>query len=229
MAVRKNMIRRVAALLMLLTMLCAALPCQAAGSELEMARITQVAAYVRELATGDFLTYCGLPESLRTVAAGWASGLEGTPRLVVRMDVENAPVLVNNRPLFINEHPMVAFEAESTLVGSMMAQMMYFAASQSAVTGADSEEVVLINNSLNARLIYAEEAPEGQYHTGMYVVLYENACPLMLIANQENGSVSINACFMPSSMLSRCQNAGQVALWFMLCGCPLTAEEIPLQ
>lgn len=226
---RKNMIRRVAALLMLLVMMCAALPCQAAGSELEMARITQMAAYIHELATGDLLGYCGLPDSLRNLAASWARGLEGTPRLVVRMDVENAAELVINRPKFVNEHPMVGFEAESTLIGSMMAQMMYIAATQSAVAGADSEEVVLINNSLNARLIYAEEAPEGQYHTGMYIVLYKDACPLMLIANQENGSVSINACFLPSSMLSRCQNAGQVALWFMICGYPMTAEEIPLQ
>lgn len=210
--------------LMLILLLCAAmLPAYAAGSELSWQRAVDMAQHMRQIASGDYLAINGVPESLQRTARGWAAGVEGEPRMIVRLDVENAAFVRNMRAYFANEHPMVSFEAESTVMMEVVSYAMVYAAYESVVGAVEYEEILEVNGLLNCSMIYAEEAPAG---TAYYLVLYEDAQPILILASAENNAVCLTGWFIPSKQLADCASSGQVSLWFLKNGMPMTCREI---
>lgn len=193
------------------------------GADLSYTRIVEMARYMRELVTGDYLDIKHVPETMQTVAQGWAAGINDTPRLVVQLDINDSSYLVETRAIFSQELPIVQFEAESTALSEVWQYLAYYASSEAALTESDLDEIMTVNGHINASMMYAEEGVEGN---AMYIVLYENAAPILYIVSAENGGVSIRGLFLPSAKLAKCQNYGQIALWLMMNGFSMTCREI---
>lgn len=193
------------------------------GANLPYNRVVAMAEYMRELSTGDYLDIKQVPEAMQTVAEGWAAGITGTPRLVVQLDINEASYLVETRAMFSQEEPIVLYEAESTAVVEVWQYMALAASYEAGLTESSYEEIMTVNGHINARMMYAEPGVEGN---AMYIVLYENATPILYIVNAENGAVSIRGVFLPSAKLAKCKNYGQVSMWMMLNGLSMTCREI---
>lgn len=215
--------KRWIALALVLLMSACMLPAYAAGAELTYERAVEMAQYVHQIVSGDYLAINGVPEDIQRTAREWAAGLDGQPRLVVRLDVMNAAYVVETRTMFLAEHPMVAYEAESNAMSYIMNYAVAFAAFETVVSESLYEEIAEVNSQLNCEMLYAEDAEDG---TGMYLVFYEDAQPLMILSSAENGAVSLRGFFIPSQKLARCTNHGQVALWFMMNGLSMTCAEV---
>jgi hypothetical protein len=179
--------------------------------------------YMRQLVMGDYLDIKQTPESLKTIARNWAAGITDSPRLVVQLDVENQSHVVTTRGIFSQEPPIVGFEAVSDAEVTIWQYLARSAGEESGVTGASYQEIMQVNGQINASTMYAEEGREG---TGMYILLYEDAAPILLLVNAENGAVSITGLFLPSVKLQKCQNYGQVSLYLMLNGFGMSCQEI---
>ena len=67
------------------------------------------------------------------------------------------------------------------------------------------------------------DAPEGY---ALYFLLWEDAEPLFILTNVENGAVSLTTYVVPSMELAECSTYAQLAMWFMRVGCPITGAEI---
>lgn len=219
----KRVMGLIVALLLAVGSMSAAAEEARTGVDLSYDRIVEMAQYMRELATGDYLDIKQVPENLQTVAEGWAAGIGDTPRLVVQLDIENLSYIVETRVAFSQEPDIVCFEAESTAVSEVWQYLAYYASTEAGVTESGYEEIMTVNGYVNAATMYAEEGREG---SGMYIVLYDQAAPLMYIVCAENGAVSIQGLFLPSTKLAKCQNYGQVSLWLMLNGFSMTCREI---
>ncbi len=221
------MMKRIVALL-LAAMLC--LLTLAAGAEekysLTPERIQAMTQHMAELATGDYLLIKGVPEDLRQTALEWASGIEGKPRMIVRADVENSAAMLNVRAHFLTEPEIVSMEMESSALFELVWILAYYACEEAKVTGVTYERFNEVNGLINASMRYAQPGANGGY--GLYFVLYEDATPIVLVANYENGTAAVVGWFLPSSRLGKCTNAGQVAMWLMLNGFPMTCEEVVL-
>lgn len=62
---------------------------------------------------------------------------------------------------------------------------------------------------------------------GLYIMLYEDATPIVLPWYAENGAVKISAFFMPDAALTACTDAAEVSAWFAGKGLPaVTFEEV---
>lgn len=219
----KRMMTLLLALLLLGSTFACAEDAPRTGADLSYARVVEMAEYMRELSTGDYLDIKQVPEAMQTVAEGWAAGITGTPRLVVQLDINDSSYLVETRAMFSQEPPMVLYEAESTAVVEVWQYMVFAASSEAGLTESGYEEIMTVNGHINASMMYAEVGTEGN---AMYIVLYENATPILYIVNAENGAVSIRGVFLPSAKLAKCKNYGQVSMWMMLNGLSMTCREI---
>lgn len=193
------------------------------GADLTYARAAQMGLYMRELVMGDYLDIKQTPESLKNIARGWAAGITDKPRMVVQLDVENQSFIVETKAIFSQEPDMVELEAVSEAEVTIWQYLAMYAGTESGVTGASYEEIMQVNGQINAATMYAEESPAG---SGMYILLYEDAAPILLLTNAENGGVSIQGLFLPSSRLAKCQNYGQVSMYLMLNGFAMSCQEI---
>ncbi len=193
------------------------------GADLPYARLVEIAEYMHKLATGDYLDIKQVPEDMQSVAESWAAGIVGQPRMVVQVDINESSYLVETRSLFFKEPPIVLFEAESTAIVEVWQYMVFAASSEAGLTESSYEEIMTVNGHINARMMYADEGTEGN---AMYIVLYENAAPIICIVNAENGAVSVQGMFLPSAKLAKCKNYGQVSMWLMLNGLSMTCQEI---
>ena len=211
------------ALLMGSTFACAEEAPKRGGADLPYARVVEMAEHMRALATGDYLDIKQVPETMQTVAEGWAAGITGVPRLVVQLDINDASYLVDTRAQFSQEPPIVLYEAESTAVVEVWQYMAAAASQESGLSESGYEEIMTVNGHINASMMYAEDGTEGN---AMYIVLYDNATPILYIVNAENGAVSVRGLFLPSAKLAKCKNYGQVAMWLMLNGLSMTCQEI---
>lgn len=193
------------------------------GADLSYDRAAQMGVYMRELVMGDYLDIKQTPESLKSIAQGWAAGITDKPRMVVRLDVENQANVLTVKGTFSQEPPIVSFEAVSDAEVTIWQCLAMYAGSEGGVTGASYEEIMRVNGQINAATMYAEEGREG---SGMYILLYENAAPILLLTSAENGGVSIRGMFLPSQKLQKCQNYGQVSLYLMLNGFAMSCQEV---
>lgn len=193
------------------------------GADLSWERVVAFCDYMRELATGDYLDIKGVPQEQQDVAAQWAAGITGTPRMVIQLNVDELPAVVQTRALFRNEPDVVVLEAESTTVVEIWWTLAALGAQQSSVAESSYEEVMNINSYVNASTMYAEDAPED---SGVFLVFYENAVPIFLLTNAENGAVSIRGFFLPNAKLASSKNYGQVSMYMMLNGMTMTCKEV---
>jgi len=193
------------------------------GADLSYARIVEMAQYMRELATGDYLDIKHVPETMQTVAQTWAAGINDTPRLVVQLDINGLSSMVEVQALFSREPAIVSFEAQSNVVVEVWQSLAYSAGMEAALAESGYEEIMNVNGQINASMMYAEPGTEGN---AMYIALYEGAAPIILLVCAENDAVSIRGMFLPSAKLAKCKNYGQVAMWLMLNGFALTCQEI---
>lgn len=216
--------KRMTSLLLMLALLICAMPARAAGGELTYAQAVDAALYLRELAHGDFMAIKGVPEDIQGRARDWTQAIDETPELVVWLDVYECAHVLQYRAMFKSEHPMVSLEAQSTGVSEILNYAMTMAAYETLRPEASFSQYVQVNNALGSNEIYADPAAENG--GSLYVVLYEEALPVFLLTNAENGAVSISAYIIPSSELLECTTYAQVAMWFMRWGCPITGAEI---
>lgn len=212
-------------LLAMLLMLSAApgLAQERTGADITYARAVDMAVYLRELATGDYLTIKQVPEALQTFARDWTRGIGESPRMVVQLDVEGFSQVAEMRALFALEEEVVSMEAQSNVVVDVVQTLLYTAAQEAGVSGAGYEQIVQVNDLLNAEMMYAQEGRAGY---GLYILLYEDAAPVLLLVSAENDAVSIQGMLLPSVKLARCQNYGQVSLWMLLSGVPMPCQEL---
>lgn len=209
------------ALILALTCLTAAAEPRT-GIHLSHDRAVEMAQYMRGLVDGDYLDIKQVPQEMQEIAAKWAAGVNESPRLVVELELSGLAAISQIRAVFRMEPEAVRYEAESTMLASVW-QAMVNSASQEGVAALSFAEIQRINAQIQAFRMYAEAGEEGN---GMYIVLYENAAPIVMIVNAENGAVSIQGMFLPSEKLAKCQNYGQVALWLMLGGIGMTCSEV---
>lgn len=72
------------------------------------------------------------------------------------------------------------------------------------------------------------EAP-GASGCGLFVMLYEEAAPVVVTWMAQNDCVKVSACFMPDEALAAVRDARGAAEWFASKGMPaVTFEEVPL-
>jgi len=130
------------------------------GADLSYDRAAQMGVYMRELVMGDYLDIKQTPESLKSIAQGWAAGITDKPRLVVRLDVENQANVLTVKGTFSQEPPIVSFEAVSDAEITIWQCLAMYAGSEGGVTGASYEEIMRVNGQINAATMYAEEGRE---------------------------------------------------------------------
>lgn len=215
--------KRLIAMMLLLAMCMGMTAAHAEGAELTWSQAAEMAMYMRSLAWGDYMDIHGVPQELQSKARTWTDGITQTPRLVVRLDVENEPNVVAVRTSYLNEHPMVSFEAQSSAMGAIIAYSMLYAEYEDITAQTSYDETAAINTAIDCEMLYADKAEPG---TALYVVLYDNAQPLFILASAENDAVSLRGYLIPSRLLAKSTNYGQVALWFMRYGFPMTGQEI---
>lgn len=218
--------KRLLALLVTLSLLCAA-PAFAAGGEIPYERIVGSMLYLRELAHGDFMTIKGVPEDVQADAREWTAAIDDTPDLIVRLDVNDCAHVAQYRAIFKSEHPMVSYEAQSTGVGEIMNTAMIVAAYENLRPEQAYYRMGDVVSALNHRELYAD--PDAQEGCVLYIVLYEGAEPVFLLTNVENGAVSLTAYIIPCMALSECESYLDVAMWFMGWGCPISGAEVRLE
>lgn len=216
--------KRVMALLLALTMLLAAAPACALGGEISYDEIVAAALSLRQTAHGDFMDIKGIPMDIQGMARDWTAGIDDTPDLVVRMDVNDSAVVKEYRAMFRAEHPMVSYEAQSTGVGEIISYSMVYSAYESNDPEKAFDRMADVNTALNHNVLYA--SPDAQDGAVLYVVLYEDALPILLLTNIENGATSLTTYILSSDELAKCGSYAQVAFWFMRWGCPMTGAEI---
>lgn len=193
------------------------------GVDLTYARVVEMAQYMKKLATGDYLDIKQASDTTKSLARSWAEGINDTPRLVVQMDVENQAQVLTVRATFSQEAEIVQDEAMSQMEAIIISYLIHYAGEESGVTGASYSEISEVNSLLDPSMMYAEEGRAGD---GMYIVLYENAAPILLLVYAENDAVSIRGMFLPSTKLQKCQNYGQVSLYMMLSGFGMNCQEL---
>ena len=81
--------KRMIALMLTLLMLFSTVPALAAGADLSYEQAAAMAQHMRDLAAGDYLMLQGATEKLVRLAREWTAGVNETPRLVVKVDIEN--------------------------------------------------------------------------------------------------------------------------------------------
>lgn len=193
------------------------------GAEITYERAVKMAHYMHELAMGDYLDIKQIPDSMKNTVRDWAAGIRGEPRMIVQVNVNDASHLAEIRAVFMREPSIVSYEAQSSAIVEIWQMLAYYAGEEAALTESDFEQILTINGHLNASMLYADSGPEGN---AMYIVFYEEAAPLMYLVCAENGAVSIQGMFLPSEKLAKCKNYGQVAMWLMLNGFPMTCSEV---
>lgn len=216
--------KRLTALLLALTLLFAAVPAFALGGEISYEEIVAAALNLRQTAHGDFMDIKGIPMDIQGMARDWTAGIDDTPDLVVRMDVNDSAVVKEYRAMFRAEHPMVSYEAQSTGVGEIISYSMVYSAYESNDPEKAYDRMADVNTALNHNVLYA--SPDAEDGAVLYVVLYEDALPILLLTNIENGATSLTTYILSSDELSKCGSYAQVAFWFMRWGCPMTGAEI---
>lgn len=219
--------KRVVSLLLVLALLLCAVPALAAGGEISYDRVVEACMGLRALAHGDFMDIRGVPEDVQGRARDWTAAIDETPDLVVWLDVYNCAFVLQYKALFKAEHPMVSLEAQSTAISEILNGAMSMAAMETPQPERYYSQATQVANALDYRHIYADAAAEEG--GGFYVVLYEDALPVLLLTNVENGAVSVSAYIIPSGELAACTSYAQVAMWFMRWGCPITGAEVKAQ
>lgn len=216
--------KRILAMALAALLVLTAVPALASGGEVGCDRLVQCAVSLRAMAYGDFMTLKGVPEDIQGMARDWTAGIDDTPDLVVRLDVYGSAVVLQYKALFKSEHPMVSLEAQSTGVGEIMNAVYTMAAYEYPQPERSYNQFFDVHSALNFDEIYADPAIEegGQ----LYLLLYENAEPLFILVNAENGAVSLTPYIVPSMELAECGSYAQVAMWFMRWGCPMTGEQL---
>lgn len=216
--------KRFTALLLTLTLLCAALPALAAGGEMSYSRIVETMLDLRSVIEGDFLTLKGVPESIQADALAWTEGVNDSPRLVVRLDVYATAHVRQYAAIFKSEHPIVSYEAQSTGVGEILNTAFSVAAMETLRPEDTYARIGGVLNALDHSILYAD--PEAEEGGMLYVVFYDNAEPILLLTNVENGAVSLTTYIVPSAELADCRSYADVAMWFLSWGCPISGAEI---
>lgn len=216
--------KRFLALLLAAMMVCASVPALAAGGEISYDRLVQFALNLREMAYGDFMTLKGVPADIQGMARDWTEGIDDTPELLVRLDVYGSSHVLQYKAVFKAEHPMVSLEAQSTGVGEIVNYIYTMAAYEYPQPERAYYQFFDVHSAMNYDEIYADPAVEegGQ----LYLLLYENAEPLFILVNAENGAVSLTPYIVPSMELAGYTSYTQVAMWFMRWGCALTGEQL---
>lgn len=217
--------KRMMALLLALVLACGMTMALAEKpGEVSYDRIVEAAMSLRTLAYGDFLTLKGVPESVQGMARDWTEGIDETPDVMVRLDVMDCPLVLQYRAVFKAEHPMVSYEAESNGVGEIINSLLVLAAYETPQPEQTYRKITNVLSALNHSEIYADpDAPEGY---ALYFLLWEDAEPLFILTNVENGAVSLTTYVVPSMELAECSTYAQLAMWFMRVGCPITGAEI---
>lgn len=216
--------KRIVVMLLTLCLIACTLPAMAEGAQLTFDQAADMAQYLRETAAGDYLELKGVPADLQRRARQWAGGLEGETRLVVRLHIGDHASLNTLRAIFLQEHPMVVFEAESGVMIELVTLTFSWAAMESQTAEASYQEIAQINDVLSCSRMYAEDAEEG---AEMYLVLHEEAQPILILTNAENGAVNLSAWFVPGPKLKECKSAGEVSMWYMRNGLFLSCSEVP--
>ncbi len=219
----KKLMVIVLAMLLSVSGMASAEQVQRTGPALSYARIVGMAQYMQQLTLGDYLSLKQVSEERQQLARSWAAGISDTPKLVVQLDLEDSMEMKLMQAYFRLDPEVIGMEAQSTVALELYWTMLFSASAESGVTGASYDDVMEINSCLGAFSMYAEEGPEGM---GMYLVLYDNAAPILLMANSENGAVGIQGMFLPSQKLAKCEHYGDVAMWLMLSGVAMGCEEI---
>ena len=215
--------KRAMTLLMALLLCAMLLPVQAEGAELSYERVVRMAMHMREMASGDYMTIAGAPESVQKRAREWAAGIDDTPELIVRLDIDEAALVKEYRAVFKSEHPMVGYEAESNAMSEVISYAMLYAFYESVVSESAFEEMLDVNELLKPTMLYAEEGEPG---SALYIVLYEGAQPIFILVTAENGAVHMQGMFVPGREIAKCTSYVQVAFWFMRKGLPMTGAEV---
>lgn len=218
------MMKRILVLLLAMMMLCAPVHAQErVGAELSYQRIVDFCQYMKEMATGDYLDIKQVPQAQQITAEKWAAGIEGDPRLVVKLDIHSLPAMKETELYFRNDPDVVCMEAVSTTMVQIWWSLCYLASMEGGIDTASYEEIMNVNAGVSAQMRYAEAAEPGD---GMYLVLYDNASPILLMVNAENDAVSIEGMFLPSAKIAKSKSYGQVSMYLMLNGLAMTCEEI---
>lgn len=215
--------KRMLTLLLALALVLGMAPACAEGAQLSFEQAADMAQYLREAAAGDYLELKGVPVDMQRRAAQWAGGLEGDARLVVRLHFGDHASLSALRVMLLQEHPMVVFEAESSFMIELVALTFSWAAMESQAAEASYEEIAEINDALRCGRMYAEDCEQG---AELYLVLHEEAQPILILAIAENGAVDLSAWFVPGPKLNKCKSAGEVAMWYMRNGLFLSCSEV---
>lgn len=80
-----------------------------------------------------------------------------------------------------------------------------------------SEKEQQVLGTLARYKTFAMDLPES---CGVYILLYQDAVPVMLTWYAENGAVCMSAWFMPDEALEKCASAADVSAWFVQKGMP---------
>lgn len=219
----KKLMVIVLAMLLSVSGMASAEPAQRTGKDLSYARIVDMAQYMQQLTLGDYLSLKQVSEERQQLARSWAAGISDKPRLVVQLDLEDSMEMKLMQAYFRLDPEVIGMEAQSTVALELYWTMLFSASAEGGVTDASYDDVMEINSCLGAFSMYAEEGPEGM---SMYLVLYDNAAPILLLTNSENGAVGIQGMFLPSQKLAKCEHYGDVAMWLMLSGVAMGCEEI---
>lgn len=60
----------------------------------------------------------------------------------------------------------------------------------------------------------------------MYILLYDEGAPILVLSGMENGVSTLRACYFPADMLEKCENATDMMLYLSGHNMPLDVTEI---
>lgn len=88
--------------------------------------------------------------------------------------------------------------------------------------GPKDEQTLYLVSLLARSVTFAHDTQE---RCGVFVLLYEDATPVMCPWTADGGAVQVSAWFMPDEALTACDSAEAVSAWFMGKGMPEVAFE----
>lgn len=185
-------------------------------------RASALAAEMAALAADETtVTLRGASGALLGLLGEWVQGDHTQPRMILAVDTAlmtnalTAGVLavsdVEDGPLREKAEEMLRLQAPSLLCTDLLGDM-----------GANT---LAAATAAKATMIFADAEADG---SGLFILLYEDATPVMVSWYAQNGAVSMSSVFLPDDGLAAVKTGGEAALWLMKRDWPLPCTEVQL-
>lgn len=156
-------------------------------------------------AKADDEEYCaslGASEELLALMKAWAAGDAEAPVLAVKTDLS----LDSDSVKYVNETLLPGVEVDETLLAKGVNQIPLMLMGRNCGT-----EVLAASSMIREEILFAESKDAM---TGLFLFIYEDKTPIMVISYAQEGAVNMRAYYLPLEGLTDCRTLEDISAFF---------------